>query len=521
MLKIETAGIVLIQRDDGSYEAWDAPHATCLDPLDLLYARLSDRDDPDGDEASVDLQVRRSVARILDLGATRIRIYVDHGFSASMLTVVRPRFEEMLRDADDPRVARIWAWRADRLARRPWDGERLLRLADEERTDHRVRILTVGDGVDTDLPGGDEVLRERVKFARWEAKAIKMRTHTRRSELAGDGYWMGRVGYGHALVPDGKRKLVKVVPDEAAVIRDIAERIVAREGIVAMTKRLAAEGVTTRGGKPWQHTHLRRLITSPRLVGRVSHDQAAHPDLIEPILEQATYDAVRAILLAPGRDPGSPHDGRPRHLLTGIVRCGSCHGVLRAKGSGAYEGKRVSHQGYSTYGCIRDPSHPGACGRVWIRGDHTDAYIEGLTLAALRDGAVARNAPHEPPRDPVADARSDLDELIRQLTELELSHLAGTLETDYGVSEDSYRVYRARKLTERDEAEKRLAAEARIVRIHVAETTPDALWQEASLAQKRAILREVWEEIRILPTGAMVPRRRYWDPRRIRAVPRA
>lgn len=43
----------------------------------------------------------------------------------------------------------------------------------------------------------------------------------------------------------------------------------------------------------------------------------------------------------------------------------------------------------------------------------------------------------------------------------------------------------------------------------------------ANLEQKRSIIREVFDEISVLQTSAMTPRRRYWDGRRIRAIPRA
>lgn len=461
------------------------------------------------------------VHRVLEAGATRIRFYIDHGYSASKIDVIRPRFEQMLLDAEDPRVVRIWAWRSDRLARRPWDGERILRLADEDRKGHRIRVLTANDGVDTDLPNGDEMLRERIKFARWEAKAIKARTHGRRRELAAEGYWMGRVGYGHEMVDDGRRKVLTVVATEAVVIREVADRLVAREGITAITKDLAARGILTRGMKPWQHTHLHRLMTSPRLAGKVTHDQPAHPGRIEPILEQATYDTVREILLAPGRNPGGEHDGRPRHLLTGLLRCGGCHGLMRAKGAAAYVGKRILRPTYTQYACVRDELHPGACQGVGIRGDHTDAYIEGLVLAALEDEAVKRNASAEPVRDPVADARGRLDEIVRRLTELEVSHLAGTLEEDHGVSEEGYRAYRTRLLGERDAAERLLASEAKTIQIPIVETTPADFWGGATLQQRRVVVRELFAEITILPVKALTNRKRYWDIRRIKVSPRA
>lgn len=507
--------VVRSRLEDG--DEWRDEDATTDDALWAVYARLSVAGDDE--EGGIARQVADCLGHAQRLGARRVRAYVDHGFSASKRRVVRPRFQALLADLEAGEIANVVAWRAERLARQPRDAQALFDALGAEDPRPRAVAYTVRDGVDTRTDEGQWFLKQLVEFGKWEAKAIAHRVASAHQATMQAGRFSGSPpAFGHR---DGTGWR-EVVPEEAALIREGATRVIAGQGVRSILRDWHERGIRTRRGALWQHRAWIKMMTSPRMVGArvigdaeyVGHDEQGHP-WIEPILERETWEAVRRILLDPAR---RKHEGggTPRHLLTGLMRCGICNGELRAKGQNG----RSHGPGYWSYGCVRDAYHWFACGRVWIKGAPTDDYIEQVTLAQLRDPAVRRaltlivSGGADDADGEAAELRREFDELNEEITRREVISLNGarSVEQQLGVGMEALRRWRTQALERRDELERRIGALTRQRHVLRAVANPTDFWDQAALPERRSLVRALFSDIVVDPA----PRARRWSFRRIR-----
>ena len=88
-----------------------------------------------------------------------------------------------------------------------------------------------------------------------------------------------------------ERKLV-VDPAEAATVRMIFERFVRTGSATTLAKALAAEGVTTKRGRPADKGFLYKLLGNRVYVGEAVHKGAAYPDEHAAIVDRQVWDEL-------------------------------------------------------------------------------------------------------------------------------------------------------------------------------------------------------------------------------------
>jgi len=145
----------------------------------------------------------------------------------------------------------------------------------------------------------------------------------------------GRVAYGWRREYEhdasgrivGSRDLID--PAAAQVVRQGAQRVLAGESLRSITRHLTEIGAPTATGTPWDSTALRGILLRQRNVGLRTHQgHVVGRGDWEPILDEATFERVTAILTDPARR-NSPASSAVKYLLSGIARCGLCGGPMR------------------------------------------------------------------------------------------------------------------------------------------------------------------------------------------------
>ena len=513
---------------------WYSDDATPDDPIALVIARLSLRGDTE--ETGIDRQVRDGLEDAQRDGFRHVIFCVDDGFSASNPKVYRPRFHAALTlMRDDPRVIGMYAWRGERVARRHLDGEWLVGAI--EKAERRKAIVgghttkgylkTRMDGIDTRRPGGTDWLRNTVTFGKMEAQAIKQRvSRSHESKWENARYSGSPPAFGHR---DGTGWR-EIEEEEAEEIRRAARRIVEDgAGVMSVLRDWWKRGIKTRAGNDWQYKAWVQMMTSGRMAGMRLRRVEGGPDVelmpdpadprrIAPILDLQLWRNLRVVLLDSPRKAGPKHDGTLRHLLTNILRCDVCRGTLRAKGQGG----KQNGPNYWTYGCTRDPAHPHACGRVWIKGQPTDDLVEQMVLTILRSPSFrasqagrAGGGGQSPNQEIAGSLHSRADQIVDQLRSLEMAVLEGNLEEKFHVRLDTYMEYRKNKYTELDEINARLARLERRSAIELALPDPDAYWGRADLETKRDLIRLLLPEIRVVQAKSIKAFPQRWTPDRI------
>lgn len=289
-----------------------------------IYLRISQ--DRTGEEAGVNRQREDCLALADQLGWQVAEIYRDNDTSATS-GKVREHYQRMLADIAAGRINAIIAWHTDRLYRRLRDLEDLADLCNE----HKIMVRTVRAGeFDLSTATGRMLAGILGSVAKGEVEIKSERWKRSFRQRREAGQWMGSgprtFGYSGLrkgkLEPPGHEQAGEIVPDEARIIREVADLLLNGGGIMAACNKLRADGVTTTRDNPWTPTALRLLLTNPRIAGLVT----VKGDILgvgtwEPILDRATWERIRAQL--DDREQGNNGSrGNRRSLLSGLAVCG-------------------------------------------------------------------------------------------------------------------------------------------------------------------------------------------------------
>jgi DNA invertase Pin-like site-specific DNA recombinase len=334
-----------------------------------LYARISN--DPTGREAGVERQREACEELAERLGWEIAEQITDNDLSA-FNGAHRPGYERLLGLIERGAVDAVVAYHPDRLYRRLRDLGRLTDVIERNRVE--VRTVAAGE-VDLSTASGRftaQVLAAAAEHesARMGERIIMKHQQSREAGLHHGGF--DPYGYCRTDVPG---ELV-VVPEQAEVVREVAERLLAGETQRGITRDLNERGIRTQRGNEWTRTSLRKMMSSPRLAGFVPHeDRPAGKGRWEPILDETTWRAVRNLLdhAKRGRRPNVS-------LLSGLLRCGRCGGPMQHHDVGG---------GRRDYRCASESAERCARG-VTISGPLVEDFVSGLVVQAASGANLAQ-----------------------------------------------------------------------------------------------------------------------------------
>jgi len=263
-----------------------------------VYARISD--DQTGEARGVEAQLAECRAHAEVRGWEVVDVFRDDSISATKGRR-RPGFEALL---DRPVRRPVLVWHIDRLQRTMRDLERLL---DQDLEIHGVQ----GDRLDLSTPDGRMTARIVTSVSQREGEHKAARQKVANKALAAKGVPMWR------QAPFGHTAKGAIVPEEAAVVREAAERVLAGESARSVRRWLQALP-----GAP--DTNVNRFLSNPRLAGHNYYlGERTAESQIEPILDEATFSDLAALLGDPARRTSGAR-GKVTSLLTSIARCGVC-----------------------------------------------------------------------------------------------------------------------------------------------------------------------------------------------------
>jgi DNA invertase Pin-like site-specific DNA recombinase len=376
-----------------------------------IYTRISDaRDNDDGGVVRQETDCRRHAER---LGWTIAEVYIENDTSAFQrrkvtlpdgrraLRVVRPEFRRLLDDLDTGHRDALIAYDLDRACRDPRDLEDLVDVVEQQARPVESVTGSLRLATDADVTMARVMVAMANKASRDTARRVK-RKH---EELAAAGKWAGGGirPYGYA---DDR---VTVDEDEAAVLREIAARIIAGNALKAIVRDLNDRAVPTVRGGPWTDRSVKATVTKPRIAGYRSRRKGIVGDAQwEPILDRDTWHEICQILAA--RASGSTNG--LTYWLTGILVCGRCGHRLRGSTTGKPNAQR-------RYWC--DPARKG-CGRIAITAEPTHRLIGRLIVRKVADKRTWARLRDTAP-DPATEAlRLEMAADERQLRELARAH---------------------------------------------------------------------------------------------------
>jgi DNA invertase Pin-like site-specific DNA recombinase len=272
----------------------------------VIYTRISD--DRTGARAGVERQESECRALAARLGWEVVTVCTDNSVSAYN-GKHRPGFDHLTQLVRAREVEAIIAWGADRLTRHPRELEDLVDLLDQTGT--RVQTVTSGE-YDLTTSDGRAYARIVGAIARQESerKAERIKSQKAQATARGDRPG-GPRAYGWTTGRQG------VIPAEIAVIREMADRVLAGEGIATITRSLNGRGLRSAQGKPWARNTVRQLLINPATAGlRRQPDGGVVEGDWDGAYSKATWDKLCPMLEDPSRK--TTHRLR-NYLLTGLI----------------------------------------------------------------------------------------------------------------------------------------------------------------------------------------------------------
>ena len=437
-----------------------------------VYCRISL--DRSGDGLGVERQEQLCRKLADDRGWPVAEVYVDNDRSA-FSGKPRPAYARMLADIEAGERDGVICVDLDRLTRRPSELEDFMDLAD------RCGIALANVSGDTDLSSSDGRFKARIMgaVARQESERKGERIHREAEQAAQRG------------VPRGSRRpfgyeadRITLRDEEAALIREAVNRVLAGETVAAVARAWNARGIPTpqRAAHGWSAPTIAGVLRNPRIVGQRTYLGEVVADGIWPaIVDRDTFERVQAKIRR-GSRPGRA----PKRLLSAIARCGRCGAPMWTST------QKVGENRVARYACIKRPGAPG-CGATTIVAAPLDALVTEAVLHRLGTKAMARALTRKPQRPSV-----DTD-LVR--IERDLEDLAG----DFGAG----RVTRREWLAARKPLEERLARARHTVDANNGTVALAAFrganvrtaWAQLSIERQRAVLDALVDRVTVGPAA--------------------
>jgi DNA invertase Pin-like site-specific DNA recombinase len=417
----------------------------------------------------------------------------------------RQDFKNALIDLKAGRIDGLIAWKVDRLTRRRSEARRLLILMEE----CGGRLATVVEGIDTADPAKREITEIALAIyagsAESESEAISERVSLMHLDRARKGLVQPSSvrPFGHTEDWFG------LVAEEVKILHEVGKRLLSGEATFSIAANLTSRRVpTTRGKTNWNSSVLRRMLLSPRMVGKREYVGTLYElENVPPIFDMETWEKVCAVL-AKRTSRSGPVEV---HLASGIGLCGVCNRTVATNTPGPSKN--------FTYVCRPRFEGDEACRKVSVVGPPTDARISEEVVAFLADRARVKALLRQYASGPEADAvHARISELSESLLALgkALNPPPGIPRMSLGVYHDQAAIIEA----ERQELHRRLAVtrEASLLTEVLSFEDVSQEWIARPLHWKRGILNLVTKQIIIEPRGkaSVQPGRNSFDPSRIR-----
>jgi site-specific DNA recombinase len=385
----------------------------------------------------------------------------------SVWRVYRPEFRRMLRDYEDGKIDGIIFYDIDRLARQPRDLEDLIDLVEH----YKRPVETVTGNIDLRTSNGRAMARVLVAMANKSSEDTGRRVARARLQQAQEGKGGRHKGRRRRFgwTADGE-----IIEPEKALIRDARRRFMAGETWYSLVKLFNASGISPIAAHSWSNSVIQQILLSPVVAGiavyngtlreanqqgtksnfRVNPEGIALRDAAgqylkgdwEPILTVDEWKALVDEQMARKKGYTFSARGTRKHLLTGLLRCGSIRddGTMCNRSMVGIPQKEKSGRIVNAYRC--QGKSQGGCGGPQRNMAKLDSLIEDLLFVHITQNAPTAGSMAEEPdaNDPDAIELAGIQERIRKLR-------LGYAATPQTVSDDTmFTVVPRLEATERD-----------------------------------------------------------------------
>ncbi len=356
--------------------------------VSAIYVRVS-TDDQAREGYSIEAQIDKLSAYAKFQGWANVQVFADEGESAKDMN--RPQMQKLMRLIKQGQVAVVATVAVDRLSRNLLDMLQFIDLCERHKTAYVCAALNF----DTSTPIGRMVLQILAAFAEFERAMIATRVRSTMLEVASKKKrYQSFAPFGYRL--DDSKQLV-IVPEEAELVRKIADMYIAGHGYRAITKTLNESGSKPRSGGIWHNTSVRRLICNEIYAGQLVYNRRYYDkegkmqwrDESEWIVRDDAHPAIyteeqwAAIEKKLQRPKPTGKDRAKKMRVSGLLVCGHCGSGMNAR---KYGNKKTEVSQRDIFVC-RNYAHNGGCWFNYVQNEDAEVAVY-QTLERLADGSL-------------------------------------------------------------------------------------------------------------------------------------
>ncbi|MDT0469928.1 recombinase family protein [Streptomyces gibsoniae] len=315
-------------------------------------------------------------------GYTVRKVWADN--LSAYTDTVRPEFDKAIGALLADEVPALWCYAADRFSRK--GAGAVIPLLDEGK-----RIVFDYERLDSADPRDRRDIINRAEEAREYSSLLSHRVRDTKAQQRDEGAWLGAAPYGFEIADKETRKL-RHAGTWSNLIR-IFEATAEGKSARTIAQELNAEEVPSPDGISWGGSTIHRMIRSPVYEGwqAVSLTRGGRSvpyrdkrgervSVLAEDVEPVPADLVkRARLAIAGHLPVAPEyqRGKPKHLLSGLLRCASCGGGTAIHGR--------SYRCYN-YTVGKPCAEPASAMRSLIEAYIFEEWLGAVLKADLDDG---------------------------------------------------------------------------------------------------------------------------------------
>jgi len=385
-----------------------------------FYGRVSTEEQADRGNIAGQAEFARKYFELhgADENVDSYELYLDEGVSGAIPLEERPEGSRLLADARAGRIAAIYFYRLDRLAR----STQVVLNTYNQLEGLKVSIKSMTEAFDTGTPVGKFFMTLLASIAALERDTILERTQLGKERKAREGCWTsGPPPFGYRIGPD--KRLVVHLP-EAETVRLIFRLYSEGMSMVPLAQYLNARGIATptasKGSKRastglWHAAHISIILRNTAYMGEYRTMRRSRRGKEQVIIEVPAIVSVGRFkqagrLLTQNGDAARGSRGRS-YLLRGIIFCGHC-GL-------AMVGNRSGRGGRCYYRCTGTVDHgPGkTCSNRQVPAGEIETEVwEDIREYLKNPGSVMEAVKTRLTRD-----RVDLDPVKAELAKLDQS----------------------------------------------------------------------------------------------------
>jgi site-specific DNA recombinase len=339
----------------------------------VTYGRTSVKRD---DKTSHIVQDKRMRSYCETYSLKPVGHFSDVGVTAFKKDIVRPEFERAMEMIESGQAKVLLVWKLDRLTRNVTHFWNIVERLDAAGATFQS---VTEPFLNTASPMAKAIVGLFAAMAEEEASGIQERArswhqHRRDNRMVP----IGARPYGFDRPKKGQSDWVKggslkVNESEAAIIKEVASRVLDGDSLRGIARELTARGIPTVSGRPWSHSTLRTVLLNPTTYGATKDGKEGCWD---SILSLEDGRAIEEILSNPNRVAhiaGGKEARKLKHMLPGLITCGRCLNQRMVT---------MSHTAGRQYGC-------DSCS-LSIMGDVTDAFVNEWILDNISEDEWAR-----------------------------------------------------------------------------------------------------------------------------------